>query len=481
MVILLQTSASFFDGFRGALESVENRVGKMISDVVTDVKETIDCTILAVEKVFSFGGIFRRSSEYEQRCKGETEVKIPPTSPPELRYDSYTHVSEIQHAPEMSHKISNVIKTEISKDLGATDSNVNQTVNNLFVMSGAHEEIDKAQNTIKGHTNRLTEIHASLNKEVNDLSGTLKVTQLENLHLGPKSTVDNVLKEIKLLKEGENTLKPAQLENLHINQTTSKVDSILTEIKQLKESEPAKLDRIMSSVDNVFKEIKLLREDEKSNENINDRKEIRQVLNEVFEVKHADNPAIMSNEHEVEVIINDLKKLSNKTFTDIEKNVSQWNKDEKQILQTIETKVSDDAEKFMTGDAVIQAPKTFKEVAKSLYKLPLPLVEDAATKSDDSHKESESTEISIDKTQEELQRSDELPILEEPTDLSQLDTSVLNSFFAPASEDSKKDAANLIQKSQFANTVMKNFFNRARDDDVPSVFDNSDFFNFDDE
>lgn len=404
---------------------------------MTDVRDTIDCTILAVEKVFSFGGIFRHPSDYEKRCKGDAQQNTsPPEVPPsEVRYDSYTP-AETQNAAAISHEIADDVKKELSRELDATMSNVNQTINELFDVSGAHREVENVEIALKNDTNRLTEISALLNKEINDLSGTIK-SQFENLNLDrKKSTVDDVLKEIKLLQEVEYSNKNAKATN-----------------------------------------------------------KIRQVFDEVLGVLNAEKSAkTLSNEDEVKEIIKDLKSMSQDT--DINKDVTQWKKDEKQILENIETKISGDSKKFFAKDSVTPVPKSFKDIAKSLFKHPeLPPIEDTDVESDeadDSGEEpelSESSESAPDydtQTNEELEIADAPPTIEEPTDLSKLDASALNSFFAPPSKESQKeavkDAEKLIERSKFTNTIMNNFFNRPRDDDdVPSVFDNPDLLNFGDD
>lgn len=67
---LFQASALFLDNIRGIFQPLELTVERLVTEIASDLQETIDCTVLAVENVFSLGGMFATNPEYERRCKG---------------------------------------------------------------------------------------------------------------------------------------------------------------------------------------------------------------------------------------------------------------------------------------------------------------------------------------------------------------------------------------------------------------------------
>ncbi|KAL4716654.1 hypothetical protein ACJJTC_008289 [Scirpophaga incertulas] len=73
LILLTQVSGSFFDDSGGGVTSWAENLENFVSDVIYDVRETIDCSILAVKQVLALGN-FADLSYYNKNCRPTDDV-----------------------------------------------------------------------------------------------------------------------------------------------------------------------------------------------------------------------------------------------------------------------------------------------------------------------------------------------------------------------------------------------------------------------
>ncbi|XP_028156352.1 uncharacterized protein LOC114349951 [Ostrinia furnacalis] len=195
-VLFTQTSASFFDEFRGVMSSVESSFGKLLNDVVVDVRETIGCTILAVKQVLALGGIFHESSDYDTRCRGfnnkETSTYV------EAKKED-TIISSYVSKTDSNEKS---LSERVSKEIDESVSNVHNKMLDLIDKNDAHKNILKAKANIVHESDRLPEITALLRRELSTISEEVK-RELRKVESNPNPTVDGIWGDIRVLHEFE--------------------------------------------------------------------------------------------------------------------------------------------------------------------------------------------------------------------------------------------------------------------------------------
>lgn len=196
MFLLLQASASFFDEFRGAVSSVESSFGKLLSDVIYDVKETIDCTLLAVEQVLALG-VFGDSSDYEKRCKDASEPPVQPVI-----------VINSQPAPPPVHdtsheKIVPVLSVAENRQIDTSLLDVDEVLAEVLKKDDTHSQLEGVKLALKNETARLNEISDLLRKQLEELSNEVK-DKFKAIDLQTSEpSVESIWNDIKLLHEIE--------------------------------------------------------------------------------------------------------------------------------------------------------------------------------------------------------------------------------------------------------------------------------------
>lgn len=73
---MFQVSSTVLDDMHDMLKPLELTVEELVTDVTSDLQESIDCTVMAVDKVLSLGEIFEIHPEYERRCKGVLKAYV---------------------------------------------------------------------------------------------------------------------------------------------------------------------------------------------------------------------------------------------------------------------------------------------------------------------------------------------------------------------------------------------------------------------
>ncbi|XP_063360683.1 uncharacterized protein LOC134649785 [Cydia amplana] len=197
--LVLQTSASFFDELRGAVSSVESSFGKLLNDVIYDVKETIDCTLMAVEQAMALG-VFRDPSEYDARCRGTEAIEqTPPPSPPVV-----VATDPPPPAPETRYMAIPLTKTEHRQ---VDSSNVDQVLSDVLIKEDTNAQLETVKLALINETERLTEISELLRKQLDELSAEVK-EKFKAIELQTSEpSVESIWNDIKLLHEIEHRHK----------------------------------------------------------------------------------------------------------------------------------------------------------------------------------------------------------------------------------------------------------------------------------
>ncbi|XP_052740756.1 uncharacterized protein LOC112050838 [Bicyclus anynana] len=186
----LQARASFLDDFRSAISNINQGFGKLVGDVVTDVKDTLYCTISAVEQVLVQNGLLDKRTLYNQKCKG-IEKPIQQTLTPR----DATHIKTVRKHSVIHHKHST---RRISHESARSVQNVNETIINVL---GDRMDLKNVSDTLANETNRLSEIRKLLRQESENISKNIK-DGIKKFNIdNNKSTVESILEEIKFLNE----------------------------------------------------------------------------------------------------------------------------------------------------------------------------------------------------------------------------------------------------------------------------------------
>ncbi|XP_039749945.1 uncharacterized protein LOC120626484 [Pararge aegeria] len=189
ILLFLEAHGSFLDDFRSAISNINNGFGKLIGDVVTDVKDTIYCTISAVEQVLVQNGLLDKRTLYNQRCKGIEKPNVQTN----FRDGHNRAVSQIRKHSVIHHKHST---RRISHESVKT---VNKTIIDIGTnILGNQMDMKKVPTT--DEADRLSEIRKILQQESENISENVK-NEIKKLHLDSKTPVESIWEEIQLLND----------------------------------------------------------------------------------------------------------------------------------------------------------------------------------------------------------------------------------------------------------------------------------------
>ncbi|XP_045766096.1 uncharacterized protein LOC123867845 [Maniola jurtina] len=193
ILLFLKAQASFLDDIRGAVSNINQGFGKLLGDVVTDVKDTFYCTISAVEQVLVQNGLLDQRRLYNQRCKGTEKPKEQ-----DLNFRDGTQtktVSKIRKHSVIHHKHSS---RRISHESEHSINNVNKTIIN--VLDKQNMDLKIAPNKAFD-ANHLAEISKIIKQESENISENVK-NEIKKLQFdNNKPPVESILDKIQLLND----------------------------------------------------------------------------------------------------------------------------------------------------------------------------------------------------------------------------------------------------------------------------------------
>lgn len=303
---LFQAYASFLDDVREIFKPLEYSVENVVTDVVHDLQETIDCTIMAVENVFSLGGMFAINPEYERRCKSVTkDLAVTPTA-----QDTYfTQQTETSNAhrlltsKEMPRGNENTTN-EISKHIKESLADASPRIQLIIEKNDAQKRIQNANSFIKNETDRLVVISRMIRQELDNLSTETKTKF--NIH-------------------------DIDLEHVSVHQ-------------------------ILGEIGALYK----LEQSDKSSSQAN---EIRHLFDKILDILRVNTTGrrVYSDDDEVKEILKNLEKTENDTLTNIEEKLSVWT--EGDLKKTIVH--NENINKLQKE--IDNIPKTFQDIAKKIF------------------------------------------------------------------------------------------------------------------
>ncbi|CAH1647157.1 unnamed protein product [Spodoptera littoralis] len=270
ILIVQVSSTSFFDLFHGAVQSVQNGFGKLLTDVVTDVKETVDCTILAVQQMLSLSEDATR--RYYEKCgNGMNSTSTDGNT---------TSVEGIQPGNEEN----------LEKEI---DEKINKTMSKVLDDYKPDEKIKELEKLLVIESEQLADVNELLKKEIKKLSEEVGKDFKNIKHNDTESSVETILHEIKVLENKElNTRNTSEIKEIHhvMSEVVDKIDAI----EATEATENVKLDEIVGDLQNKSKDnsIALLKQEIKEWEEEESRN-LGELKKEVQEhVKIIDRPKI---------------------------------------------------------------------------------------------------------------------------------------------------------------------------------------------
>ncbi|XP_049694859.2 mucin-17 [Helicoverpa armigera] len=236
-LLFTQVSASFFDVFQGAVLSVQNSFGKLLSDVVTDVKDTVDCTILAVEHVLSLSE--DATIRYYDKC-GQGTNQTTQNDPKQSESLPKMEVS-IKFPPSEEY-FQKIIPAEI-------DARINETLSKVLEDYKPHNNLISIENVLAKESEQLADVSDLVKKEMKKLSNevTADLEHIKQRDSGP--SVDTILEEIKVLEKSEQNARNAS-EAVEIHQVIDEVLDKLDAIEATEANENNKLEEILRDLEN---------------------------------------------------------------------------------------------------------------------------------------------------------------------------------------------------------------------------------------
>lgn len=303
---MFQASASFFDS---AFQPLEFKFGKLISDVVSDERETIDCTIFAVENIFSIGGMFKDISEYERRCKGGSNDNVVTPAAQNTYYTQQTEtgIADYPQIPKGMPRGNEEAKKELTEHIKESLSDTGQSILGIIEKNDAQERIENVKSVIKNEIDRLGLVSIMIRQELGKLS----------------------------------------------DETKSKFNIL-------------DIDSERVSVQQVLKAIGALYKVEQSDKSSSRANEIRHVFDKILDVFRVEvTDGAYSDEDEVKEIIQNLESSENDSRVDIEKLLSEWKKDY-QIINKSQDIVQNENVSSLKKE-IDKMPKTFKDIATKIF------------------------------------------------------------------------------------------------------------------
>ncbi|CAH0729317.1 unnamed protein product, partial [Brenthis ino] len=208
MNIFQAFAASFYDNLRGAMSNVERGFEKLITDVVTDVADTVHCTLSAVEQVLVLKGVLDKTSAYNYRCKGLPHHTVSPISFTDRGFRSPLDKFKSHNVPSQR----DLFTRNISMELGRSLANTNKTINHILKQP-IHMDRHKSK-ILHDNTRRLVEISDLLKKEVAKLSNNTRI-KIENVFYNRRNSVESLWGKNKTLHDIQyNSNNPSEIKEI---------------------------------------------------------------------------------------------------------------------------------------------------------------------------------------------------------------------------------------------------------------------------
>ncbi|CAG4919300.1 unnamed protein product [Colias eurytheme] len=151
------------------MSSVQHGFGKLLSDVVYDVTDTVHCTISAVEHVLTLNGLIKTKSVYGHRCRDG------PLPPIETRDDD-----PLENFLRTRDALEEQTFGEAPNLLHSSIDRVNKTLSHVLDNQVSQRKMDSISKVLKDETAQLTKVSNILRQELNSISKNVNA-ELNNL------------------------------------------------------------------------------------------------------------------------------------------------------------------------------------------------------------------------------------------------------------------------------------------------------------
>ncbi|XP_022114137.2 uncharacterized protein LOC110992572 [Pieris rapae] len=195
--VIVQVSGSFYDELQGAMHSVQHGFGKLLSDVVIDVTDTVHCTISAVEHVLTLNGLMKNKSSYGHKCRNEPLLLIGRYSDDPL--ENFLKSRDAIEGKRFGH--------EIHKSI----SNVNTTLTRALDHHSGRQKIDSISKVLKHETEQLTKVSNMLRNELHSISRNVN-SELEKFGPDITPSVWTEIEEERNLEKQIDNSRPARID-----------------------------------------------------------------------------------------------------------------------------------------------------------------------------------------------------------------------------------------------------------------------------
>lgn len=239
-LLYFQSSASFFSDFTGALGSVKSKMGKLLTDVGHDLRDTVDCAVDAVEEV-----IYDKDQipKYYDKCK-ETSTEANSAVPVNNAQQSIS----IYIKPLVPTSPTEVTSKSVSAVVNDRKDIEKQLANVEAVVHDEYYHVDKLSlhldTKFDGLSKDVDEKLRVIDEEKANLQKTL--LEIKVLHLEEEMEIEKTKEEVhKIYEEILKSMKSSDLKNemtdamKDMEKKSSKV--ILEEIEKWKEKGLAQL------------------------------------------------------------------------------------------------------------------------------------------------------------------------------------------------------------------------------------------------
>lgn len=211
-------AASIYDELRGAVSNVERGFGKLISDVVTDVKETLHCTLSAVEQVLVLKGVLDKTSAYDYRCREIVKQQ-----------NAHVHKSPFDRLRNFTIPSHEFSTRHMSAELESSIENTNKSINDILRRPLRIDKTYPAK-ILHEETHRLVEISELLKNELEKLSSNVRREVRNSYYDNRSNSVDSIWNEIKTLhdiqRKSNNEVEIKEIRHI-LDKVVNKLDMIV--------------------------------------------------------------------------------------------------------------------------------------------------------------------------------------------------------------------------------------------------------------
>ncbi|GBP52831.1 hypothetical protein EVAR_38993_1 [Eumeta japonica] len=215
---------------------METSFSRLLTDVITDVKDVIDCTILAVEQLLLLDPS-DSTSEYQRKCIGGVSDN-----------DGEGKDGEPQNGENLSNEVTSKIE-QVEDQLSSVITDINDTFRDVINSNSLRSKLDRIKLVLKNETDHLASVSSLFRSRLDKLSDKIKLHPDQN-----DDFFNEIFTNLELLHEAEKTENnAAEIHEIH---------DVINEILKILQLDESKLkadddeDKIQAIVDKLSQQAK---------------------------------------------------------------------------------------------------------------------------------------------------------------------------------------------------------------------------------